>query len=452
MNEQLSDRVPPHDEDAEMAVLGSVLLDPSCFPLILPLVRPQDFYSVAHQHIWEAIIDLYDDRGACDLFLLQDWLDTLDLLVKCGGTEYLTRILENVPSSANAEHYAEIIQEKARLRGIIVESNKMLRCAYEQKPIDEFLPSGIRAISDQLVGGFDDIIPISDVVIEVVKRADAKESPGIATGFPSLDRSILGFRPTLIVLAAPQSTGKSLLAKNIALNMAKKGKKVLWVSLEDLARDVTRDLICIEGGIDTYHIYNPRWLTEEEWGAYTAAANRVAELPIDFTHDHGLTAPQIRAYIARLVATTGVDIVFVDYLQVIRRPGKEGRDEEVGEVARILRATALDFEIPVVALCQLNRKYAERKDHRPQLSDLRESGSLEQIARVALLLHRESEYKDDPQLREDLRRGIQLDDMEVIIAKNTVGARNITLHFDVSLPHLQVTEPEGIAKPGEVDF
>ncbi|PMC79757.1 replicative DNA helicase [Aerococcus viridans] len=435
MAENLEHTTPPQSIEAEQAVLGAILLDSDVFISVLEYVSADDFYSRANQLIFEAMEELNRDDEAIDALTVQQKLNNMHMLENVGGYEYIFQLANDTPTAANAEYYARIVEEKSLLRKLIQASNKIARESFEQEEsvsviLDEAEKSILNVAENRNRNGF---IHIRDVVFESMQNLDdlsknGQEVTGIPTGYPDLDAMTAGLQPEeLIILAARPAVGKTAFALNIAQNVATKQDGVVAVfSLEMGAESLVNRMICAEGSINAGHLRTGQ-LTEDEWSDLIVASGALSEADIYIDDTPGIRVTEIRSKSRRLLKERGrLDLIVIDYLQLIEGSGKrnENRQQEVSEISRQLKKIAKELHVPVIALSQLSRGVEQRQDKRPVLSDIRESGSIEQDADIVAFLYRDDYYErgdgedDDggePKLEDNI--------VEVIIEKNRSGAR-----------------------------
>lgn len=435
MAENLDHTTPPQSIEAEQAVLGAILLDSDVFISVLEYVSADDFYSRANQLIFEAMEELNRDDEAIDALTVQQKLNNMHMLENIGGYEYIFQLANDTPTAANAEYYARIVEEKSLLRKLIQASNKIARESFEQEEsvsviLDEAEKSILNVAENRNRNGF---IHIRDVVFESMQNLDdlsknGQEVTGIPTGYPDLDAMTAGLQPEeLIILAARPAVGKTAFALNIAQNVATKQDGVVAVfSLEMGAESLVNRMICAEGSINAGHLRTGQ-LTEDEWSDLIVASGALSEADIFIDDTPGIRVTEIRSKSRRLLKERGrLDLIVIDYLQLIEGSGKrnENRQQEVSEISRQLKKIAKELHVPVIALSQLSRGVEQRQDKRPVLSDIRESGSIEQDADIVAFLYRDDYYErgdgedDDggePKLEDNI--------VEVIIEKNRSGAR-----------------------------
>ena len=436
MAENLDHTTPPQSIEAEQAVLGAILLDSDVFISVLEYVSADDFYSRANQLIFEAMEELNRDDEAIDALTVQQKLNNMHMLENVGGYEYIFQLANDTPTAANAEYYARIVEEKSLLRKLIQASNKIVRDSFEQEEsvsviLDEAEKSILNVAENRNRNGF---IHIRDVVFESMQNLDdlsknGQDVTGIPTGYPDLDAMTAGLQPEeLIILAARPAVGKTAFALNIAQNVATKQDGVVAVfSLEMGAGSLVNRMICAEGSINAGHLRTGQ-LTEDEWSDLIVASGALSEADIYIDDTPGIRVTEIRSKSRRLLKERGrLDLIVIDYLQLIEGSGKrnENRQQEVSDISRQLKKIAKELHVPVIALSQLSRGVEQRQDKRPVLSDIRESGSIEQDADIVAFLYRDDYYERGEGEDDDGGGEPRLEDniVEVIIEKNRSGAR-----------------------------
>ena len=436
MAENLDHTTPPQSIEAEQAVLGAILLDSDVFISVLEYDSADDFYSRANQLIFEAMEELNRDDEAIDALTVQQKLNNMHMLENVGGYEYIFQLANDTPTAANAEYYARIVEEKSLLRKLIQASNKIARESFEQEEsvsviLDEAEKSILNVAENRNRNGF---IHIRDVVFESMQNLDdlsknGQDVTGIPTGYPDLDAMTAGLQPEeLIILAARPAVGKTAFALNIAQNVATKQDGVVAVfSLEMGAGSLVNRMICAEGSINAGHLRTGQ-LTEDEWSDLIVASGALSEADIYIDDTPGIRVTEIRSKSRRLLKERGrLDLIVIDYLQLIEGSGKrnENRQQEVSDISRQLKKIAKELHVPVIALSQLSRGVEQRQDKRPVLSDIRESGSIEQDADIVAFLYRDDYYERGEGEDDDGGGEPRLEDniVEVIIEKNRSGAR-----------------------------
>jgi replicative DNA helicase len=415
-------RVPPQNLEAEQAVLGSILLESEALVTVMERLRTEDFYSVAHQRIFDAIVSLAEYNQPLDLITLTARLRDLNQLEEVGGATYLAKLTGAVPTAANVEYYAQIVEEKSLLRRLIRTATQIVANGYAESEDVRLLLHDAEQRIMELTGyrGSHGFVSIRDVLMEVFERVEFLYNrkggvTGIPSGFPDLDKMTSGFqRSDFIVVAARPSVGKTAFALNIAQNVAvRAGETVAIFSLEMSASQLVQRMICAEANVDAGRM-RTGFLEGDDWEKLSMAIGALSEAQIYIDDTPGVTVADIRAKCRRLKKERGLGMVIIDYLQLIQGRGKSGenRQQEVSEISRTLKQIARELEVPVIALSQLSRSVEQRQDKRPMLSDLRESGSIEQDADIVAFL-----YRDDYYDKESEKKNL----VEIIIAKQRNG-------------------------------
>lgn len=431
-------KVPPQNLEAERSVLGSLLLDPSTLPKALEILQPEDFYWEAHQIIYKAILATEAKGQPIDLITVAEELRRNDQLEKIGGVEYLRLILDSVPTSAYLEHYARIVQEKAILRSLIQASQKITGMAYEEgEELDTLLDRAEALIFSvgqrRLRQHFVHLKPILEEEFERLDELYHKRKPttGVPSGFQQLDYLTAGFqRSNLIVVAGRPGMGKTSFALTLAEHAAvREGVPVGIFSLEMSKSEVALRMLCSYARVNGNQV-RKGIIGPDDWDRIINAIADLSNAPIYIDDTPDLTVLEMRAKARRLMSEVGLGLIVVDYLQLLKYEGRaENRNQEISAIARSLKALARELDVPVIALSQLSRRVEQREDKRPQLSDLRESGSIEAEADVVLFLYRESYYEQKDE--EEEISEMQPDETELILAKQRNGpaGRKIKLLF-----------------------
>ncbi len=407
MTEPSSDRLPPQNLEAEQSVLGGMLIDNETVNRVIEILRPEDFYRPAHQTIYQAIMALYQTNEPSDLVTITNWLKKEQRLDDVGGPAYLAMLVDQVPTTANISHYARIVYEKAVLRHVISGAGDIIQKGYEAKgDVDQYLDQAEKIIFEiaqrkvsQSFVHVKDIVKDSFKMIE--KLYEKKEAvTGVPTGFEEFDKLTSGLQPSdLIIIAGRPSMGKTALALNMAGHASiHAGHRVAVFSLEMSKEQLVQRLLCSEARVDSSRL-RVGFLHENDWPKLTKAAGGLSEAPLYIDDMAAQTVLEMRAKCRRLQREKGLDLVVIDYLQLVRGGSKfsDSREREISDISRSLKALAKELHIPVVALSQLNRSVESRQDKRPQLSDLRESGALEQDADVIAFVYRDEVYnKESP--------------------------------------------------------
>jgi replicative DNA helicase len=415
------DKIPPQNLVAEQSVIGSMLLDKNAAVRAIELLNPDSFYRDAHRFIYEAILQLFDRGEPVDLVTVTEELRKTGKLDAVGGAIYVTDLLNSVPTSANVEYYAKIVEEKAILRRLIESGTKIVSDAFSSPDdVDQVLDQAEKSIFDiALKRSREGFTKIDTVIKRVLDKIDSlygkKESfTGTSSGFPDLDQITAGFQNAdLIIIAARPAVGKTALALNIAQSVAiKQNIPVAIFSLEMSKEQLAQRMLCSEAEVDAQRLKTAS-LSDTGWKKLTRALGRLSEAPLYIDDSATITAIEIRAKARRLKIEKGLGLVIVDYLQLMRgRARSENRVQEISDIARSLKTLARELDVPVLALSQLSRAVEQRPDRIPRLSDLRESGEIEQTADLVIFIHREDYY--NPQSE---RGNIA----EIIIAKQRNG-------------------------------
>jgi replicative DNA helicase len=415
------ERPVPYDLAAEEAVLGSLLLDRDAIIKVAPFLRPEDFYREVHGWVYQAVLDLYARREPPDPVTLAAELERTGRLDKVGGYSYLIGLINRTPTAVHIEYYAHIVERTAILRRLISAGGEIAALGYtEESEVDQVLDKAEQIlfnVSQRTINT--DFASIEQVLNEYYDRIEAiQHSPGtvvgVPTGYHDLDEATGGLqRSDLIILAARPGVGKTSLALGIAHNAALRGRKVGIFSLEMSREQLVQRLLAVETGVDSQSL-RLGYLTDDEWHLVSDAIGRLAQMPIFIDDSAGLSIHEVRSKSRRLQAETGVDLLIIDYLQLMQgTPRRDvNRVQEVSEISRGLKMLARELNVPVLACAQLSRAVESRTNHVPILSDLRESGSLEQDADIVMFIHREEMYNPETE-----KKGIA----ELHIAKHRNG-------------------------------
>ena len=394
------DRVPPYNEDAERAVLGSMLLNPNTVGTAIEILRgtsEEIFYYPAHQYIYDAILTLYKDARPIDAIILKEQLAADNHLKESGGLAYIADLTSVVPTAANMEHYARIVSEKSILRRLISACTGIVGKAYDTDGDAQILldlaESDLFKIADQRQ--MNPIMVLGDLLNDSVRRIESQMKSGshitgVATGFTELDRKTSGFQPSeMLILAARPSVGKTAFALNLARNAAvKDDKNVLIFSLEMSKPQLVERLICMQGGIDSQRLRSG-FLAGKMFQEVQDAAGVLSGKKIYIDDSPNITILDLRAKARRHAAKYGCDLIIIDYLQLMSGGGRaENRQNEIAEISRSIKSLARELRVPVLALSQLSREAEKDESGEPKLSHLRESGAIEQDADVVMMLHR----------------------------------------------------------------
>lgn len=425
------DRVPPHNHEAEQSVIGAIFLEPQALITAAEVLVPDDFYRTAHQRIFHTMIRLSDQGKAIDVVTVTEELSAKKELEDVGGIAYLSELANAVPTAANIIYYARIVEEKALLRRLIRVATSIVEDGFTREDevaavLSEAEKKMMDVSSRKNAGDFQNI---KDVLVQTYDNIEQLHSrkgdiTGVPTGFRDLDRITAGFqRNDLIIVAARPSVGKTAFALNVAQNVATKtDENVAIFSLEMGAEQLVMRMLCAEGNIDA-QVLRTGALTNEDWKKLTMAMGSLSNAGIFIDDTPGIRVTEIRAKCRRLKQEYGLGMILIDYLQLIQGSGGKGenRQQEVSEISRSLKALARELQVPVIALSQLSRGVEQRQDKRPMMSDLRESGSIEQDADIVSFLYREDYYDKETENQNMI---------EIIIAKQRNGPTGtVTLAF-----------------------
>ncbi len=399
------ERTLPHNLEAERSVLGAILIENRALNQAQEILTEDDFYREGHRTIFRVMSALSDSSGAIDAVTLKDELAREGKLETVGGAPYISSLLDGVPRSANVEHYARIVKEKAVLRNLIGSANKILNRCFEGQDeaaalLDEAEKEIFSLAEGQLRSSFVHLREVAKPTMEYLDRVQKHQElvTGLATGFERLDELTSGLQNAdLVIVAGRPSMGKTAFALNVAQHAGVRlGRHAGIFSLEMSREQVFLRMLCGQARVDAHQLRTGR-LGREEWTKLNLAFGELVESPIYVDDTAGMTAFEMRAKARRLKAEKGLDLLVVDYLQLMRgRDRYENRNQEISEISRSLKGLAKELGIPIIAVSQLSRAPEQRGgDHRPQLSDLRESGAIEQDADVVLLIYREEYYKPD---------------------------------------------------------
>ena len=415
--------IPPHDIEAEQAVIGSMLTDKDAVMLGVEKLRVDNFYREDNKAIFEAIVNLYNKSEPIDLITVKSELTSMGLFEKVGGMEYLVLLPDKVPTTANVEKYITIVKEKATLRNLIRTANEIIELGYNPTEDVEDIMSGAEKkifdlIQDKNNNGY---TPIKDVLIESFTKLEELYNQktritGVPTGFADLDYQTAGLHGSdLILVAARPAMGKSAFALNIATNAALKAKvPVAIFNLEMSKEQLVDRILCSEAMVDSNKVRTGK-LEEDDWNKLASVVGPLSDAGIYIDDTPGISVMEIRTRCRKLKLEKNIGLIVIDYLQLVQGSNKKNgsREQEIAEISRSLKILAKELNVPVIALSQLSRAVEQRPDHRPMLSDLRESGSIEQDADIVMFLYRDDYYNKDSE---------EKDISEVIIAKHRAGS------------------------------
>ena len=431
----------PHNTEAEEAVLGSLLIDPDAIFKVASFLSPEDFYRERNGWIYDAIRDLHNRREPADFVTLCNELERRGQLEEVGGAAHITSLINAVPTAIHAEHYGHIVERTAILRRLISAAGQIAGIAYEEaEDVDEVVDRAeqiLFGVSQRRIAR--DLVPIKQIIGDYYDRIDylyqhRGEPVGIPTGFPMLDKLLGGLQDSdLVIVAGRPSMGKTSLVLSMAQTAARKfDQRAAFFSLEMSAEQVVQRLVSAETGIDSQKLRLGN-LEDDEWPIFVQATGILSEVPIFIDDTPSISALQMRTKARRLHAEHGLDLIIVDFLQLMRGDVRsENRVQEISSISRSLKGLARELNVPVLAVSQLSRAVESRQDHIPILSDLRESGSIEQDADVVMFVYREEMYNPDTELKNIA---------DIIVAKHRNGPTGkIPLFFKKSLAQFHEIE------------
>ncbi len=415
---KVSERKLPHSLEAEASVLGALLVDCKSAAGVFQILAPDDFYSPRHTKVYATFQSLYDRHSTFDEVMALDELERQGISEAVGGMAFLEELVHRVPTASNAEYYARIVREKAILRALVGTCSEVIQGVYESEaPARDQLDVAeqkVFEIGKRSMGR--DFVQISDILDEHFERlgkSEAEEGKVIKSGFRDLDDMTTGFRPAeFIIIAGRPSMGKTSFSMNVVENAAVAGKRVAIFSLEVSKDQLIQNLLCAFSRVNSHEV-RKRSLSRDMWQKLIDGASRLSQTRIFVDDTPGLTPLGLKAKARRLHSREPLDLIVIDYLQLMEAGGLESRQQEISAVSRSLKSLARELSVPVITISQLSRGVENRESHKPRLSDLRESGAIEQDADVVLLLYREEYYKPE---KEDAKGKA-----EVIIAKQRNG-------------------------------
>ena len=416
-------KVPPHDAEAEQAVLGSMLTDRDAVISAIEVLKEEDFYRTDNRLIYSAIMNLYNRAEPIDIITVKAELESLGKFEQVGGMEYLATLPDKVPTTANATKYINIVEEKSTLRSLIKAANEIIDLGYDPTEDVDYVTESAEKKIFNLMQNKDkkSYTPIKDILVDSFTQLEElynrkQHITGVPTGFTELDNRTAGFHGSdLILIAARPAMGKSAFALNIATNAAVRANvPVMIFSLEMSKEQMVNRILCSEAMVDSNKLRTGK-LDEDDWTKLAGKIGQLAEAQIYIDDTPGISVTEIRAKCRKLKLEKGLGMVVIDYLQLVQGTNRRSgtREQEISEISRSLKILAKEIGVPVIALSQLSRAVEQRPDHRPMLSDLRESGAIEQDADIVMFLYRDDYYNQDSE-----KKNIA----EVIIAKHRGGS------------------------------
>ena len=421
--ETLVPRIPPHSEEAEQSVIGACLIDPEALEAACEKLLPEEFYNPRHKEIFEAILDLYRQKMPVDLVTVKSRLENRGTLESAGGLKYLSQVAAAVPNTVYAAGYVKIVKDRALYRRFISLANRILAKSFRtEAPIDALSEDVEQEVYQILQKqGTSDFKQVKDVLLESFDQIEqtAKNGgqiSGIPTGFVDLDQKLTGLHPSdLIVVGARPSMGKSAFGLNIVQNAAvRHGKTCAVFSLEMSAVQVVNRFLSVQSGVEL-NKFRTGELEDRDWENLVEALGPLSEAKIYIDDTGGITMPEIRSKARKLKIEHGLDLIMIDYMQLMSGSNRnnENRQQEISEISRGLKMLARELDVPIIALSQLGRSLEQRADHRPMMSDLRESGAIEQDADVVMFIYRDEYYHPDTTEEKNVA--------EIIVAKQRNG-------------------------------
>ena len=416
-------KVPPHDVEAEQAVLGSMLTDKDAVISAIEVLKEEDFYRTDNRSIYEAIINLYNRAEPIDIITVKAELESLGKFEQVGGLEYLASLPDKVPTTANAMKYIKIVEEKSTLRNLIKTANEIIELGYDPtEDVSDIMEGAEKKIFNIMQNNDKkSYSPIKDILVESFTQLEElynrkQHITGVPSGFTELDYKTAGFHGSdLVLIAARPAMGKSAFALNIATNAAVRANvPVVIFSLEMSKEQMVNRILCSEAMVDSNKVRTGK-LEEDDWTKLAGSIGPLTDAEIYIDDTPGISVMEIRAKCRKLKLEKNIGMVVIDYLQLVQGSNRRNgsREQEISEISRSLKILAKELNVPVIALSQLSRAVEQRPDHRPMLSDLRESGAIEQDADIVMFLYRDDYYNPDSEKK---------DIAEVIIAKHRGGS------------------------------
>jgi replicative DNA helicase len=419
----------PQNIDAEEAILGAILVSPACMNRIVEHLQPESFYKPAHRYVYEAMLQLYNGEDKIDIVSVSDVLNVNQKLELVGGRAFINDLSYKTITTTNVEYYAKIVQEKAIKRSLINAGSEIVSSGYDLNPIEESLETAEKLIFDiASQKASKSLLPIKDLVYDTYARIEERYNnkdklTGTPTAFYDLDTMTNGLQKSdLIILAARPAMGKTSFALNIAQNVALKANiPVAIFSLEMSKEQLVQRLLCAEAEVDTQRLKTGN-MQAKDWEKLAVAMNSFSEAPIYIDDTAGVTITDLRAKCRRLaMAEKNLGLIVIDYLQLIEGTGREDRMQQISSISRGLKILAKELNVPIISLSQLSRAVESRTDKRPMLSDLRESGSIEQDADIVMFIYRDEYYKNAENEEEAAEKAANKGEAEIIIAKHRNG-------------------------------
>ena len=418
----------PQNIDAEEAILGAVLANPVCLTKVIDYIKPESFYKPAHRYVYEAMIQLFNNNERIDIISVSDILNFNNKLEIVGGRAFINDLSYKTITTSNVEYYAKLVQEKAMKRALINAGSEIVTSGYDSSTIEESLDYAERLIFDLASKKVtSDLTPVKNIVMKSYERIEQRyqnqgQLVGIDTGFYDLNAMTSGLQKSdLIILAARPAMGKTAFALNVAQNVALRAKKAVAIFSLEMSKDqLMQRMLCSEAELDTQRLKTGN-MQPRDWEKLAEAMTKFAEAPIYIDDTAGCTITDLRAKCRRLaMAEKDLGLIVIDYLQLMEGSGREDRMQQVSAISRGLKVLARELNVPIISLSQLSRAVESRTDKRPMLSDLRESGSIEQDADIVMFIYRD-EYYNKSEEDDEGQKASNKGEAEVIIAKHRNG-------------------------------
>ena len=420
----------PQNIEAEEAVLGAILVNPNVITKVVETLKPESFYKPAHRHVYEAMLQLFNTNERIDIVSVSDVLSYNSKLEIIGGRAFVNDLCYKTVTTSNIEYYAKIVQEKAIKRALINAGSEIVSFGYDVNPIDQSLDSAEKLIFDiASKKATTDLVHVKDLVLNTYEKIEYRyehkdELTGVPTNFYELDAILNGLqRSDLIILAARPAMGKTAFALNIAQNVALKAKVPVAIFSLEMSKDqLMQRMLCSEAEVDSQRVKTGN-MQSKDWEKLANAMNEFAQAPIYIDDTSGCTITDIRAKCRRLkMEEKNLGLILIDYLQLMESAGREDRMQQISAISRGLKILAKELDVPVIALSQLSRAVESRTDKRPMLSDLRESGSIEQDADIVMFIYRDEYYRKEDGEEEVSAKAQSKGESEIIIAKHRNGS------------------------------
>ncbi len=419
----------PQNIEAEEAILGAILVNPVCLTRVVETIKPESFYKPAHRYVYEAMLQLFNSNERIDIVTVSDVLNFNSKLELVGGRAFINDLSYKTITTSNVEYYAKLVQEKAMKRALINAGSEIVTSGYDLTSIEESLDYAERLIFDLASKKVtSDLTHVKDLVLKSYEKIEYRykhkdELIGVDTGFYDLNAMTSGLQKSdLIILAARPSMGKTAFALNIAQNVALRAKKAVAIFSLEMSKDqLMQRMLCSEAELDTQRLRTGN-MQPKDWDKLAVAMNAFAEAPIYIDDTAGCNLTDLRAKCRRLaMSEKELGLIVIDYLQLMEGSGKEDRMQQISTISRGLKTLARELNVPIIALSQLSRAVESRTDKRPMLSDLRESGAIEQDADIVMFIYRDEYYKNKSEDEEEVQKAANKGEAEIIIAKQRNG-------------------------------